>query len=111
MLAGIPALLTIILAAVTSARIERHVRRDTITQCNTGNVQCCNSLSSATNFADILNRLGSDYDPADNVGVDCTPISVMGGGESAGCQQQPLCCRNNTYSGAINVGCSPFDFN
>ncbi|KIJ19722.1 fungal hydrophobin [Paxillus involutus ATCC 200175] len=111
MLAGIPALLTIILAAVTSARIERHVRRDTNIQCNTGNVQCCNSVSSATNFADILDKLGSYYDPADNVGVDCTPINVMGGGESAGCQQQPLCCRNNTYSGYINVGCSPFDFN
>ncbi|KAF9224193.1 hypothetical protein BS17DRAFT_817089 [Gyrodon lividus] len=45
------------------------------------------------------------------VGLGCTPITVVGTGSGAVCTQQPVCCTGNTYSGLINVGCSPINLN
>ncbi|KAH0835695.1 Prefoldin subunit-domain-containing protein [Lanmaoa asiatica] len=106
--------ITIAAATVASARMERHVhvRRDnTASQCDTGDVKCCNSITNASSIASILNILSYSYDPADSVAIDCTPLNIYGAGEAAACQQQPVCCSNNTYRGFINIGCSPMDLN
>ncbi|KAF8130544.1 hydrophobin [Boletus edulis] len=89
-----------------------HVRRDTTSnQCNTGAVKCCNSVANASDIASVLNMLSYSYDPADSVGIDCTPFNIYGAGEAASCQQQPVCCSNDTEKGFINFGCSPMNFN
>ncbi|KAG8215850.1 Prefoldin subunit-domain-containing protein [Butyriboletus roseoflavus] len=108
------AYLAIATAVAASARMERHmhIRRDnTFSQCDTGAVKCCNSVTNASDIASILDIFSYSYDPADSVGIDCTPFNIYGAGEAASCQQQPVCCSNNNYSGFINVGCSPMDFN
>ncbi|KAG6372624.1 hypothetical protein JVT61DRAFT_7373 [Boletus reticuloceps] len=120
MFSRISAFLPIAVAVASSARMERHmhVRRDTTpNQCNTGAVKCCNSVTNvgfrclpidyhsrlrprkASDIATVLDLLSYSYDPADSVGIDCTPFNIYGAGEAASCQEQPVCCSNNTYVG------------
>ncbi|KAF5325485.1 hypothetical protein D9619_009917 [Psilocybe cf. subviscida] len=78
-------------------------------QCNTGPVQCCNSVGRADSgiFAILLGLLGIQIsDPSTIIGATCSPISVIGGG-STSCSSQPVCCSNNSFNGIIAVGCSP----
>ncbi|KAI9570106.1 hydrophobin 2 [Boletus coccyginus] len=112
----ISAFLAVAIAVAASARMERHahVRRGNAPdQCNTGQIKCCNSVTNATDIAEILDFFSYSYDPADSVGINCTPFNIYGAGEAASCQQQPVCCSNNTYSGNfnLNVGCSPMNLN
>ncbi|KIJ92755.1 hypothetical protein K443DRAFT_648166 [Laccaria amethystina LaAM-08-1] len=78
--------------------------------CNTGSLQCCNQTFSSTSgtaglLGALLNlNLGQ---LTGQIGLSCTPISVIGAGGGASCTQQPVCCSGNTYYGLINVGCSP----
>ncbi|KAF8556666.1 hypothetical protein OG21DRAFT_1391108, partial [Imleria badia] len=70
-------------------------------QCNTGNMKCCENVANVgfhrLLIAHVLDYLSYSYDPADSVGIDCTPLNIYGAGEGASCQQQPVCCSNNTY--------------
>ncbi|KAG2032424.1 hypothetical protein BDR03DRAFT_970119 [Suillus americanus] len=50
-------------------------------------------------FADVLGE----------VGLGCTPISVIGTGDGASCLQQPVCCSNESYNGLVNIGCTPIN--
>ena len=114
----ISALLAVAIAVAASARMERrmHARRgDTPNQCNTGTIKCCDSVSNvgfqrlpttppshlrprkASDVAHMLEEFSYSYDPADSVGINCTPFNIYGAGEAASCQQQPVCCSNNTY--------------
>ncbi|KAF9220604.1 fungal hydrophobin [Gyrodon lividus] len=111
MLCRISALLAITLTTAASARLEHHIRTGSNSQCDTGNLRCCNSVANASNIASTLDFLGLPYNPSDSVGINCTPINVFGAGESSSCQQQPVCCTDNTNVGIYNVGCSPFDLN
>ncbi|KAG9312675.1 hydrophobin 2 [Chiua virens] len=117
MFARVSTFLALILALIvaSSARMDRHahVRRGQATtgQCNTGDLQCCNNVMNATDMKGLLDTLSLSYDETDAVGIDCIPFNVPGVGEGAGCQQQPLCCSNESYNGFINVGCSPIDTN
>ena len=120
MLPRISAFLAVAIAVAASARMERHthVRRgSTPDQCNTGQIKCCNSVTNvgfhrllidisrachshprkASSIASVLDFLSYSYDPADSVGLDCTPFNIYGAGEATSCQQQPVCCSNNTY--------------
>nr|AHZ18303.1 hydrophobin 7 [Tricholoma vaccinum] len=77
-------------------------------QCNTGPVQCCNSVTTA-NHQDtsiLLGLLGLVLDPSILVGLQCSPLNVLGVGGNS-CSQQPVCCENNNYNGLIVIGCSP----
>ncbi|KAF8584250.1 hydrophobin-domain-containing protein [Ramaria rubella] len=83
---------------------------NTVSQCNTGPAQCCNSVNDATDPGTqaLLGLLGvAVKDVTAQVGLGCTPISVIGLGQGANCAQQPVCCTNNNFNGLINIGCSP----
>jgi len=76
--------------------------------CNTGSMHCCNSVKQANDSSTsvLLGLLGLVLDPTVLVGMQCSPLSVVGlGGNS--CTQQPVCCENNHYEGLIVIGCSP----
>ena len=128
----ISAFLAIAVAVAASARMERHlhVRHDNTqapSQCNTGQLRCCNSVFNvcfhrlvitraphvaprkATDLGSLLDGLSVPYDSSDNVGINCTPFNIMGAGQSAGCQQQPMCCSDNQYVSLGHCLC-PGDF-
>ncbi|KAI0826606.1 fungal hydrophobin [Trametes gibbosa] len=77
--------------------------------CNTGPIQCCNSLEKHDSAAGsaILSLLGivvQDLTAA--IGLGCSPISVVGLGQGA-CSATPVCCENNNVGGLISIGCLP----
>ncbi|KAF9558360.1 fungal hydrophobin [Agrocybe pediades] len=82
-------------------------------QCNTGSIQCCNSVQSASSssVAGLLGLLGVVVGSVTGlVGVTCSPISVIGiAGNS--CSAQPVCCTNNSFNGIIALGCTPINLN
>ncbi|KIJ28121.1 hypothetical protein M422DRAFT_270614 [Sphaerobolus stellatus SS14] len=81
-----------------------------VSQCNTGSISCCNTVQSASSSAvtTLLGLLGIVLgDITGQVGLGCTPISVIGVGQGANCAQQPVCCTGNEFNGLINVGCTP----
>ncbi|CAL1710919.1 unnamed protein product [Somion occarium] len=78
-------------------------------QCNTGPIQCCNSVQSASSESSnlLLGLLGIVLNDLDVLlGIDCSPITVIGVG-SNGCKAQPVCCQNNAHGGLISIGCIP----
>ncbi|KAL5487565.1 hypothetical protein ACEPAI_5673 [Sanghuangporus weigelae] len=78
-------------------------------QCNTGDLQCCNSVQSAgsSDAAGLLGLLGIVLDGLDiPVGLTCNPISVIGTGTS-GCSAHPVCCEDNSHGNLISLGCIP----
>ncbi|KAF9440108.1 fungal hydrophobin [Macrolepiota fuliginosa MF-IS2] len=82
-------------------------------QCNTGPVQCCNSVQAANSPAasQLLGLLGVVVqDVTALVGITCTPITVIGAGGNS-CSAQPVCCENNSFNGIIAIGCSPVNLN
>ncbi|KAF8155772.1 fungal hydrophobin-domain-containing protein [Crassisporium funariophilum] len=82
-------------------------------QCNTGTISCCNSLQNASSsgITSILGLLGVVVGSVTGqVGVNCSPISVVGVGGNS-CSAQPVCCTGNSFNGIINLGCSPINLN
>ncbi|KAF8154240.1 hydrophobin-251 [Crassisporium funariophilum] len=82
-------------------------------QCNTGDLQCCNSAQAANSaaVAPLLGLLGIVVqDVTALVGLTCSPISVIGiAGNS--CSAQPVCCSNNSFNGLVALGCTPVNLN
>ncbi|KAF8514609.1 hypothetical protein JB92DRAFT_3115514 [Gautieria morchelliformis] len=72
----------------------------TISQCDTGDAQCCDSVGPADSLPDvgtILGLLGIILeDLSVVVGLDCVDIV----GDS--CDQQPVCCTDNDFSGIVS---------
>ncbi|KAL5533863.1 SC3_1 [Sanghuangporus baumii] len=84
-----------------------------VSQCNTGELQCCNSVQSSSSDAisALLGLLGVVLQGVDvPVGVTCSPITVVGAG-SGGCSAAPVCCENNKFNGLISLGCTPININ
>ncbi|KAF9026913.1 hydrophobin-domain-containing protein, partial [Hymenopellis radicata] len=91
---------------------ERRARRaspsGTPSQCTTGAIQCCNSLTLASNpVASLISGLlgivvGGDV----MVGLTCSPLSVVGVGGNS-CSSSPVCCENNSFNGLIALNCVP----
>ncbi|KAF8054235.1 hydrophobin-251 [Lyophyllum atratum] len=85
----------------------------TNSQCNTGDIQCCNSVQSADDqsIAGLLGFLGIALQGlTGQVGVTCNPISVIGiDGNS--CTSQPVCCTDNSFNGVVALGCTPLNVN
>ncbi|KAH7916584.1 fungal hydrophobin-domain-containing protein [Hygrophoropsis aurantiaca] len=83
-------------------------------QCNTGPIQCCESMKSANDesIQGLLGKLNIAPDSIiGQVGLQCTPITGALTGSGATCSQEPVCCTNNNYNGFVNVGCSPVNLN
>ncbi|KAF8980739.1 fungal hydrophobin-domain-containing protein [Cyathus striatus] len=79
--------------------------------CNTGSLQCCNSVQDANSpsIATLLGLLGVVIGSVTGqVGVTCSPISVIGVGGNS-CTAQPVCCTGNSFNGVIALGCSPIN--
>ncbi|KAL5501110.1 hypothetical protein ACEPAH_9497 [Sanghuangporus vaninii] len=85
-----------------------------ISQCNTGELQCCNSVQSSSSdglVSVLLGLLGVVLGGVNvPIGVTCSPITVIGSG-SAGCTAAPVCCENNNFNGLIAIGCTPISIN
>ncbi|RDX54517.1 fungal hydrophobin [Lentinus brumalis] len=80
--------------------------------CSTGPVQCCNSLESANSAAGsaLLSVLGIVVeDVTAQIGLKCSPISVIGAGAGNACSANAVCCQNNNVGGLISIGCLPVE--
>ncbi|KAG2342765.1 hydrophobin-3 precursor [Suillus weaverae] len=86
--------------------------RDSSGQCNTGTIQCCQSTQPVDEYnknATMSGEIPIFVDILGDVGLGCSPISVIGTGDGANCLQQPVCCSNETYNGLVNIGCTPIN--
>ncbi|KIY68984.1 hydrophobin [Cylindrobasidium torrendii FP15055 ss-10] len=78
--------------------------------CGAGHQLCCNGLTSVTDpivgtIAGLLNINLSGI--TGNIGVRCSPITVIGGG-NGGCKNTAVCCNSVHQNGLLNIGCSTF---
>ncbi|KAK7472099.1 hypothetical protein VKT23_000218 [Stygiomarasmius scandens] len=111
---------TLFLAANLAVATDDHTVTKTVTetapattvtepasQCNTGPVQCCNSVQNAGSpgASSLLSSLGVlVQDPNVPIGINCSPISAVGIGENS-CNAQPVCCDDNNFNGLVAIGC------
>ncbi|KIJ67321.1 hypothetical protein HYDPIDRAFT_108039 [Hydnomerulius pinastri MD-312] len=65
--------------------------------------------SAVTSLLALLGIVVEDL--TGQVGLGCSPITAVGTGSGATCTQEPVCCTGNSYSGLINLGCSPINLN
>ncbi|EEB97363.1 hypothetical protein MPER_03332 [Moniliophthora perniciosa FA553] len=82
-------------------------------ECSTGPVQCCNTITNAGDptAAGVLALIGVVVQDLNvPVGLTCTPVTVIGAGGS-GCSASPVCCEDNSNGGLISIGCVPVDLN
>ncbi|KAJ8589504.1 hydrophobin [Rhizopogon salebrosus TDB-379] len=83
-----------------------------LNECNTGNIGCCGRTETVEQYNEIAGLLGLTPivgNVIGDVGIDCTPITVVGLSQGATCAQEPVCCSSEKYNGVINVGCSPLN--
>ncbi|KAG1819209.1 fungal hydrophobin-domain-containing protein [Suillus subaureus] len=95
------------------ARAKRTAPSGGSGQCNTGTIQCCDSVTNSghgSSLDELLSLLKIDTPVDTPCGVSCSPISAIGGSSGANCNQEPVCCENNSYNGLVNIGCSPSAF-
>ncbi|CDO70111.1 hypothetical protein BN946_scf184806.g38 [Trametes cinnabarina] len=81
--------------------------RDT---CSTGDIQCCQSTEKAGSAAGtlLLGLLGIVLDDLNILlGLDCSPVTVIGVGTGNACSAQTVCCENNDVGGLVSIGCVP----
>ncbi|EIW55696.1 hydrophobin [Trametes versicolor FP-101664 SS1] len=79
-------------------------------KCSTGPLQCCESTQKATDPATsvLLALIGVNAQSVDAlVGLDCSPISVVGVATGNSCNAQTVCCKNNNLGGLVSLGCVP----
>ncbi|KAI0653914.1 fungal hydrophobin [Cubamyces menziesii] len=77
--------------------------------CSTGPIQCCQSVGKASDpaFNALLGLLGVVIDGFDALlGLQCSPISIVGVGQST-CTANVVCCENNSVGSLISIGCIP----
>ncbi|PFH45530.1 hypothetical protein AMATHDRAFT_9044 [Amanita thiersii Skay4041] len=84
--------------------------------CNSGSVQCCNSVQSVQQTSVqqlelILSQTGMGPSQLTGlVGVTCTPVDYMGNGSGGNsCNSQTVCCDNRNFNGVIAIGCMPIN--
>ncbi|KDR77535.1 hypothetical protein GALMADRAFT_65951 [Galerina marginata CBS 339.88] len=100
-----------VLAAVALGATLAAATGSPASQCNTGDLQCCDSTGTAkdASIAKLFGLLGIVVQDVNAlVGVTCTPITVIGAGGNS-CSAQPVCCTNNSFKGVVALGCTPVD--
>ncbi|OSD08038.1 fungal hydrophobin [Trametes coccinea BRFM310] len=93
-----------LLAAATPVELEA---RQT---CSTGAIQCCSTVESASSVSGnfLLGLLGIVIgDITGLIGLNCSPLSVVGVGSGNACSANAVCCTNNNVGGLISIGCLP----
>ncbi|KAI9063611.1 fungal hydrophobin [Trametes sanguinea] len=78
--------------------------------CSTGDIQCCNSVESASSPGGslLLGLLGIVVEGVDVLlGLNCSPLDVIGVGSGGNCNSNVVCCQNNNLGGLISIGCVP----
>ncbi|CDO71061.1 hypothetical protein BN946_scf184844.g65 [Trametes cinnabarina] len=78
--------------------------------CNTGPIHCCQDVRPASDasVSTLLGLLGVVVgDLTASIGIQCSPLSVIGVGSGSACSSTPVCCENNSVGGLINIGCVP----
>ncbi|TFK22675.1 fungal hydrophobin [Coprinopsis marcescibilis] len=83
-------------------------------QCNGGEVQCCNSVQNSNKLSlpmhGLLGVLGVDVSQLSGlVGASCTGVNAIGLGGGASCSNQQVCCNNNSFNGVVALGCTPIN--
>ncbi|KAL7284179.1 hypothetical protein ACG7TL_001461 [Trametes sanguinea] len=76
--------------------------------CSTGSLQCCQSVGKANDpvIGLLLGLLGVVVDSVDALlGVQCSPIKIVGLGIDDACSSNVVCCENNNIGGLISIGC------
>ncbi|OBZ77989.1 Fruiting body protein SC3 [Grifola frondosa] len=81
--------------------------------CNVSPIQCCESTEIASSAAGttLLGLLGivlTDLNVL--LGLNCSPLSIIGVGSGSACDASPVCCENNNVGGLISIGCIPSSF-
>ncbi|KAL7277103.1 hypothetical protein ACG7TL_008948 [Trametes sanguinea] len=97
-------------AVFTALAAATPVPQATSGSCNTGPISCCQDVrpASDTSVSTILGLLGVVVqDLTASVGIQCSPLSVIGVGSGSACSATPVCCENNSVGGLINIGCVP----
>ncbi|KAF8652355.1 hypothetical protein AX16_004385 [Volvariella volvacea WC 439] len=113
MFARVTPVLVFILFALPLLAAATVVPRTDGSQCNTGSTQCCNSVQDAKSplTSTLAGLLGIVLGPiTGQVGINCTPIDIIGVGGNS-CTTQPVCCTGNNYNGLLVVGCTPLNVN
>ncbi|KAF9477856.1 fungal hydrophobin [Pholiota conissans] len=99
------------LALFTTLTMVIFVAADKVNySCNTGSAQCCATVNdaSAPGVDLLLNLVGAKVGSVTGqVGANCSPITAVGAGTGSKCTQQPVCCVDNSYNGAVALGCTP----
>ncbi|CDO68212.1 hypothetical protein BN946_scf184913.g2 [Trametes cinnabarina] len=97
-----------ILAAATPAPIPGG--GESGSTCDTAPIQCCESVvpASSDSATNILKGLGVVIQDVNAlVGLECSPISVVGVGSGNACSANTVCCEDNSHSSLISIGCVP----
>ncbi|PBK61811.1 fungal hydrophobin [Armillaria solidipes] len=79
--------------------------------CATGTTQCCDSVQSPTSSIVqlLVGLLGIPIGSVTaDVGLTCSPITVLGVGGTE-CNNQVVCCNNNNFNGVVALGCTPIN--
>ncbi|TFK79367.1 fungal hydrophobin, partial [Polyporus arcularius HHB13444] len=93
-----------LLATATPVELEKRQ------SCSTGPLQCCQQTQTANSLGVgiILGLLGIVLqDLTALVGLDCSPITVIGVGTGNTCDANVVCCENNNVGGLLSIGCVP----
>ncbi|KAJ4465684.1 fungal hydrophobin-domain-containing protein [Lentinula edodes] len=102
--------LAFVSAALATLAVATPAPRDEPgSSCSTGPVQCCNSVQSASSdpITTILGLLGIVLQDLNvDVGLTCSPITVIGASGSS-CSAKAVCCEDNSHGGLISIGCVP----
>ncbi|KJA28159.1 hypothetical protein HYPSUDRAFT_197681 [Hypholoma sublateritium FD-334 SS-4] len=86
---------------------------DPSNQCNTGAMQCCTSMATASQpaMSTLLGLVGAVVqDVTTQIGLVCSPITVVGVAGNS-CSSQTVCCENNSFNGVVAIGCTPINVN
>ncbi|OCH87985.1 fungal hydrophobin [Obba rivulosa] len=78
-------------------------------QCNSGSLQCCDSVSTPGNSSVVrraVRELGVRVAYNQPVGVGCSSIDPINVGGGTSCSSDPVCCEDNSF-GLIGIGCTP----
>lgn len=98
------------LSSLAAAAPNAVARGSSGSSCGNGNtMQCCNQTYTTTstniNYLEGLLGIVLSGNLGSLLGLNCSPITVLGVGSGTSCTQQTVCCDNVTFNGLINIGC------